>query len=70
MANHMARIADFWGKKLEQPIDVVVAGEVKHHKCKFTEDGLYVWCEYCQEWEYDNEGILHDLLTDSAFVCD
>ena len=68
--NHMAEVAQMLGVKIEEPFEVGIGGELisKTHKCKLTDQGLYEWYEDWQEWVYDPDGILHDLLTGGACV--
>jgi hypothetical protein len=68
--NRMTKVAQILGVKLEEPFEVEIGGEPKpkHRKCKLTDDGLYEWYEDWQNWVYDPDGILHDLLTGGARV--
>lgn len=68
--NKMAEVAAMFGKKLGEPFEVGICGELKskRHKCKLTEGGLYEWYEDWQKWVFDPEDILHDLLTGEAEI--
>ena len=68
--NRMAEVAQMLGVRLEEPFEVGIGGEPisKSHKCKLTDEGLYEWYEDWQEWVYDPDGILYDLLTGGACV--
>ena len=66
--SRMADVAKLFGKKLEEPFDVSIAGEVKRYRCMFTDSGLQMWESDWQEWVSDGDEILHDLLVGGAFV--
>ena len=72
MANKMAQVAQIFGKKLNEPFEVGICGELKskRHKCKLTEGGLYEWYEDWQKWVFDPDDILHDLLTGGAVIAE
>ena len=68
LANHMDEVAKMFGKKLEDEFEVSVAGEFSRHKCKFTLQGVYYWDDDFEDWVFDCDEILHDLLTGGALI--
>ena len=68
--SQMDKVAKIFGKKLGESFDVSVAGEVNRYRCMFTNDGLYIWEEDNEygEWIFDDDEILHNLLTGGAWV--
>lgn len=68
--NHIADVAQMLGVKIGESFEVCEAGEpiTKRHRCMLTNEGMYLWQEYWQEWDYDHDHLLIDLLTGSACV--
>jgi hypothetical protein len=68
--NHMAEVAKILGVKIGEPFEVCEAGEpiTKRHRCMLTNEDMYLWQEDWQEWDYDHDHLLLDLLTGSACV--
>ena len=69
LANHMDEVAKIFGMKLGDVFEVSIVGEVKRLKCKITDQGLYIWQDDWQEWDYDHGWeVLIELLTGGAWV--
>lgn len=63
--NKMAEIAEIFGRKLGEAFYVVEAGDTlrQRHLCRFTFDGLQVWSDVINNWMWDGENLLHDIVT-------
>lgn len=66
--NRMPEVAALFGVQMGQEFQLSVAGESIQYKCRFNDQGMYIFDEYWNEWEYDHDHLIMDLLTGSACI--